>query len=851
MNVLQPLPLLMLGVVVGVIATIYLLSFLSIAEQAFLNALYVNKRRRSSTPHSCPTDSTSVSEDNSSEDSILEAVAMLFVEDPAEDDSVSLSSEDSLEDSILAAVSTLFQENISCPEAAVFHDSFVARILPSGKQEYEREKPWSRRCDATALREKINQRTFLETGHGNWNLDDESKEEKGRFCELQVQSTFLSPSDSNFRHQLKLCLHRDASESADRSLRRLGLSLQRRLAKQEHAFVEKQKRQQKQCRQHTNKEGFPKMTLDQHNLEAHVRRECSSTGSGDESSLFDLTSIKSAKLWQHLAETNENKYQLCLRLPNYHQASHLPTPDFCLPITACPPTILSVETFDDFTAKVFVGVPLVVTVHVLHATHAHITWFADQRVVCNDSNVYFPQSKDVGKHISVLIVPLRPGQDGEGWEEAYEYENVVEALPDMPMISPTRKEWIKHADRSNLRVMSYNLLADLYVTREADNPIMYNHCPAEFLSRKRRMPMLLNEILVFQPDIICLQEVDSFIFDRFLKPSLKSQGYQGFYSNKASAQLEGCALFWNLACFQRVGEAQMQTYNLRDLFCNHRSRYSRWDSHDNIEQLLDGKADLGYVVRCKIGQVLQIVELRPRNRSSNRRIPERLVIGNTHLFYHPLADHIRVMQAFMVCQQLDSVRRQGGKICPIILCGDFNSSPLSGTIKLILQGQVGPSDHETWKNINEYSWEMGDQEFLLEHGYIGNEAGCGEPLYVEKSFQDSFQFIEELADTVEVPNGSPLEIKLPPSFPHLVSGYPELPDFTNFAVDFTETLDYIFVSTPSPTEPCGLIPVNAAPIMAIEEMKKFVAMPNASMPSDHVSLLCDLKWKNYKPFSSN
>jgi mRNA deadenylase 3'-5' endonuclease subunit Ccr4 len=64
------------------------------------------------------------------------------------------------------------------------------------------------------------------------------------------------------------------------------------------------------------------------------------------------------------------------------------------------------------------------------------------------------------------------------------------------------------------------------------------------------MPLLVYEILAYQPDIICLQEVDSGVFDELLRPVLEAHGYHGYYSNKASAQLEGeYNYYWSLSRF--------------------------------------------------------------------------------------------------------------------------------------------------------------------------------------------------------------------------------------------------------------------------------------------------------------
>jgi len=545
-----------------------------------------------------------------------------------------------------------------------------------------------------------------------------------------------------------------------------------------------------------------------------------------------------AHLWETICDFPSSKLSIRLRDDDYE--SH-----FVLSMIPFPPTIIAIRTFENFKGKVFVGVPMVVEVQVQHASRAVVVWFADGAVVSLDSPVYTPNSNDIGKKLSVFVFPILHDQSVVSNEEAYEFENRVEPLPYMPLVSPLRDCWAFADNEARpehlLRVMTYNLLADMYASRETDQIAMYNHCESQYLSRKRRMPMLMYEILAYRPDVVCLQEVDSDVFESLFRPVMESQGYQGYYSNKASAQLEGCALFWSLNCFHPVTPSKMRKFYLKDLFQHHKHNLlDRWESLGDIDRLLDENAELGRITKEKTGQVLQVVELRPLARKPS--IPERIVIGNTHLFYHPLADHVRAMQAYMVCRQLEIERYRNGIACPFIIGGDLNSNPLSGAVELLLWGRVGPANHDAFKNLETYQWGMGDEEFLLEHGYIGNAADSGTPAYEEEAFEDALESLNDEDSGGISGNHQPTQIRLPSSFPRLFLGYTDCPTFTNYSVDFMATLDYILATSPSPTETFGFLPSRAAPMPTIKNIKP---MPNEHMPSDHVSLVCDLEWTRY------
>jgi 2',5'-phosphodiesterase len=312
-------------------------------------------------------------------------------------------------------------------------------------------------------------------------------------------------------------------------------------------------------------------------------------------------------------------------------------------------------------------------------------------------------------------------------------------------------------------------------------------------------------------------------------------------------------MFWSLRCFEK--EADQQDFALRELFEERPppSADCRWKSMHAIHNLLDQHQELQHVTRDKVGQVLQVATLRLKDTHGRS---DRLVIGNTHLFYHPMADHIRVMQAYATCRQIDEVRREGGSPsesssppCPLILCGDLNSDPLSGAVRLLLHRQVEADHFETWKNLYEYSWDKGEHDFLMDHGFVGNQVNAKhDPIYVDESFQDANEEQAEVDTEHDDPsNGGPPKIELPPCFPNLISGYVEIPEFTNYAVDFTETLDYILASEPDASEQVvGFEAWAAAPVPTSLVMKKeYVAMPNEFMPSDHVSIVCDLTWKQF------
>jgi len=432
-----------------------------------------------------------------------------------------------------------------------------------------------------------------------------------------------------------------------------------------------------------------------------------------------------------------------------------------LGIISNPPTLLSIKTWENFNGDIFTCVPLVIETTIIHATRVIITWFVDEKVVLHDSNMYTPTTSDIGKHISILVTPIRPGHDGAGCQEAYSFNNTVQALPKMPIME-LRKEWSNRVNTTNnLRVVTYNILADLYAGREIDQTHhMYGHCGLDCLARQRRMPMIVAELLSYHADIICLQEVDLHIYKSLLRPVLEACGYQGFFSSKISSNQEGCAMFWSINEFEAAKNDDMRSFPIRSLLAKEQgdlssicsdiglSRQSthyydaktntkeleldRWESINDIHTLFENHDEIRKIFREKVGQIVQVVRLRPRQ-SSKCPKPESILVTNTHLFYHPMADHVRLLP---ICHKLDDLRKESRYPEPILLIGDLNSDPLSGAVRLLTNRSMLPNENDTWKHINNYRFdECGDSSYMIDHGYLNVEEdtteSCDEEEFVD------------------------------------------------------------------------------------------------------------------------
>ncbi|XP_021565734.1 nocturnin [Carlito syrichta] len=201
-------------------------------------------------------------------------------------------------------------------------------------------------------------------------------------------------------------------------------------------------------------------------------------------------------------------------------------------------------------------------------------------------------------------------------------------------------------------------------------------CPVEALRWEERKCLILEEFLAYQPDILCLQEVDHY-FDTF-HPLLSRLGYQGtFFPKPWSPCLDvahnngpdGCALFFLQSRFKLVSSANIRLTAMT---------------------LKTNQVAIAQTLEC---------------RASGRR----LCIAVTHLKARTGWERFRSAQGCDLLQNLQSIT-QGAKI-PLIVCGDFNAEPteevyrrfaassldLNSAYKLLSADGQSEPPYTTWK----------------------------------------------------------------------------------------------------------------------------------------------------------
>ncbi|KAG0718713.1 2',5'-phosphodiesterase 12 [Chionoecetes opilio] len=385
---------------------------------------------------------------------------------------------------------------------------------------------------------------------------------------------------------------------------------------------------------------------------------------------------------------------------------------------------------------------------------------------------------EAGVPMSVVVRPRQGQRQGEDTEARATV--LVSAGPGHCPFQ-RRHEATKHqAGQNCLRVISYNILADQYADSEFARSTLFPSCPTYAIDMDYRKQLLLKEISGYNGDLVCLQEVDEKMFLRDLKHTLRTEGLEGVYTAKGGTVTEGVALFYRLAKLRLL---ESQRFILSEELQNNVMFADMWTQ-------IQGCQDLKEKVMNRF-TALQVSVL-----ESVQHPGQVLVVGITHLYFHPDADHIRLLQAGLSLQILRQVmalyqNKYPEKEVSLLFTGDFNSTPEFEVYRLMTSQMAG---------FDDVDWT--DKE---------NERVSGV----------SFSHDLELASACGCP------------------------PYTNYVKGFHGCLDYVFYQTDkfSVKQVLSSASPQVVALPSHEEVTQHQYLPSITIPSDHLAIIADLEFK--------
>lgn len=375
---------------------------------------------------------------------------------------------------------------------------------------------------------------------------------------------------------------------------------------------------------------------------------------------------------------------------------------------------------------------------------------------------------------------------------------------------PPDRDWIvldeKNANQ-RFTIFTYNTLCDNYAT-----PQQYPYTPSRALSWEYRRDLLLNEIRNGDADIVALQEVNFQTYNSFFRENLAYNDYKSIFFQKTRAQgmpeeearmVDGCALFYKSSKYILIEKHVIhfgQTAVRRPDSKGQDDVYNRLWQKDNIA-------------------VVAFLE--------NRLSGDRLIVVNPHIFWNPAFKDVKLIQVAIMMQEVTELANKFAKIppltdktafrfsqaedgaenrtpaepapsveythgsqIPLIVCGDFNSTPDSAVHDLMAGGRL-LEEHPD-----------------LENRLYGNlsRSGMTHPF----NLRSAYATIGEL-------------------------------DFTNYTAEYVGVVDYIWHSSLA-LQVTGLLGG-----VDRDYIKRVPGFPNYHFPSDHINLMAEFAFKRKKP----
>jgi CCR4-NOT transcription complex subunit 6 len=362
-----------------------------------------------------------------------------------------------------------------------------------------------------------------------------------------------------------------------------------------------------------------------------------------------------------------------------------------------------------------------------------------------------------------------------------------------------------------VKVLSWNILCEKFAT-----PAMYGYTPSEALAWDYRQARIIQEIRERDADILCLQEIATDVFTEHFSPELAQADYKGIHWPRAKAKMiggkeaqyvDGCAIFYKSSKYILLDKQLLDYANIainRPDMKNHHDVFNRVMPKDNI----------GIVAFFE-----------------SRATGARMIVVNTHLCWEPIYADVKLYQTALLVENLTKLAekysrwpalkekekrmiqmpveegqeapklpdpvpsqeyRSNSEI-PLLVCGDYNSTPDSSVYELLSKGRVSPSNSEFGK----------------------------------------YQYGNFTRDGVEHP------FNLRSAYVHL-DGTPDELAFTNYVPGFKEVIDYIFYSTNS----LEVVELLGPPDR--EHLKRVPGFPNYHFPADHIQIMAEFVIKARK-----
>jgi len=401
--------------------------------------------------------------------------------------------------------------------------------------------------------------------------------------------------------------------------------------------------------------------------------------------------------------------------------------------------------------------------------------------------IYVPTAEDVGRKLQLEAGAYSVETGDLLMRRVVKTELVLSSPPEPVKRNLVTAKTGGPRGGERFRLVTFNCLSEIYATQQ-----QYPYCDLWALSWDYRFQNIHREIIDACPDVVCLQEVQADYYETHIYNALSEAGFEGVYKQKTRASMglagkvDGCALFWRRSKFHLVESYSIEFNELAQrqatqvLGMNPRSEeciaYLNRLSKDNVAQLV----------------VLELAQPTLVTRS-NREPINQVCIANTHLYSNKDFPDVKLWQTWQLLQELETFVMSRGTNLPLMISGDFNSTPDTAVYDLLSRQAVHP----------------GHPDVNMSNGDDSSPNILPDAMSITHSFQ-----LGSVYNTV----------------------MGEEPKATNFTTNFKGVLDYMWYSAQN------LRPLSAAPIPDESILTKHgEALPSTQYSSDHIMLISDIQ----------
>jgi CCR4-NOT transcription complex subunit 6 len=356
---------------------------------------------------------------------------------------------------------------------------------------------------------------------------------------------------------------------------------------------------------------------------------------------------------------------------------------------------------------------------------------------------------------------------------------------------------------------------------------MFGYCPSWALAWPYRRLNLLKELLGYNADVLCLQEVQSNHFTEFLAPEMAKAGYTAIYKKKTTEMytrnayaIDGCATFFRKDKFSLVKKYEVEfnkaALSLAEALPPEQKKAALHRLlKDNValiavlEALEPPFADGGSSATTTASGDSPTASSAPSAAPAGGAPRRQLVcVANTHIHSNPELNDVKLWQVHTLLKGLEKIAASAD--IPMLVAGDFNATPVSAAHSLLVEGSVPPVSPE-----------------LL-----------NDPLGILKPVNKLSHRLP-LASAYQTVAASPDDDHSAQRQKRRLDPATGEPRFTNITRDFKGTLDYILYSKDS------LVPSAALELPDETEVrsKSQPGLPNDQWSSDHVALMVEFQYR--------